>query len=217
MFRTTAALGLLAASFGATDIAQAQYYPPYYQAPAPHYRGAPPAQWDIDDMPVGSVPGDIDRPQPRANTAPDQGYRQPYPATQPYPGLQPSAGNQPYPGTQPYPSAQPYPGTQPYPQSGAQLVRTTEAAGHADAAFLAASTMVALGTADEAMAELYELKRIRGSDVDVPAAIRDHAAAIGADFMVMGGYGHSRLREFILGGVTRTILTSSTIPVLMSH
>jgi len=62
-----------------------------------------------------------------------------------------------------------------------------------------------------------ELKRIRGSDVDVPAAIRDHAAAIGADFMVMGGYGHSRLREFILGGVTRTILTSSTIPVLMSH
>ncbi len=33
----------------------------------------------------------------------------------------------------------------------------------------------------------------------------------------MGGYGHSRLREFILGGVTRTILTSSTIPVLMSH
>jgi nucleotide-binding universal stress UspA family protein len=62
-----------------------------------------------------------------------------------------------------------------------------------------------------------ELKRIRAGDVDVPAAIRDHAAEIGANFMVMGGYGHSRLREFILGGVTRTILTSSTIPVLMSH
>jgi nucleotide-binding universal stress UspA family protein len=62
-----------------------------------------------------------------------------------------------------------------------------------------------------------ELTRIRAGDVDVSAAIRDHAAEVGADFMVMGGYGHSRLREFILGGVTRTILTSSTIPVLMSH
>jgi nucleotide-binding universal stress UspA family protein len=62
-----------------------------------------------------------------------------------------------------------------------------------------------------------ELKRVSAGDVDVPSAIRSHAAEIGADFMVMGGYGHSRLREFILGGVTRTILTSSTIPVLMSH
>jgi nucleotide-binding universal stress UspA family protein len=61
------------------------------------------------------------------------------------------------------------------------------------------------------------LKRVSAGDVDVPSAIRAHAAATGADFMVMGGYGHSRLREFILGGVTRTILTSSTIPVLMSH
>jgi nucleotide-binding universal stress UspA family protein len=62
-----------------------------------------------------------------------------------------------------------------------------------------------------------ELKRLAPGNVDVPSAIRAHAAEIGADFMVMGGYGHSRLREFILGGVTRTILTSSTIPVLMSH
>jgi nucleotide-binding universal stress UspA family protein len=62
-----------------------------------------------------------------------------------------------------------------------------------------------------------EVKRVSSGDVDVPSAIRSHAAETGADFMVMGGYGHSRLREFILGGVTRTILTSSTIPVLMSH
>jgi mono/diheme cytochrome c family protein len=33
----------------------------------------------------------------------------------------------------------------------------------------------------------------------------------------MGGYGHSRLREFVLGGVTREILTSMTVPTLMSH
>jgi nucleotide-binding universal stress UspA family protein len=62
-----------------------------------------------------------------------------------------------------------------------------------------------------------ELKRVSAGNVDVPSAIRAQIAETGADFMVMGGYGHSRLREFILGGVTRTILTSSTIPVLMSH
>jgi nucleotide-binding universal stress UspA family protein len=61
------------------------------------------------------------------------------------------------------------------------------------------------------------LKRVTSGTTDVPAAIRAQAEENGADFMVMGGYGHSRLREFILGGVTRTILTSSTIPVLMSH
>ncbi len=53
------------------------------------------------------------------------------------------------------------------PTSGAALVKTTEAGGHADAAFLAASTMVALGTADEQMAGLYEAHRIRV--VTVPA------------------------------------------------
>jgi nucleotide-binding universal stress UspA family protein len=35
--------------------------------------------------------------------------------------------------------------------------------------------------------------------------------------IVMGGYGHSRLREFILGGATRGILAEMTVPVLMSH
>ena len=35
--------------------------------------------------------------------------------------------------------------------------------------------------------------------------------------MVMGGYGHSRFREFILGGATRGILQAMILPVLMSH
>jgi nucleotide-binding universal stress UspA family protein len=39
----------------------------------------------------------------------------------------------------------------------------------------------------------------------------------GSDLIVMGGYGHTRLREFVLGGVTQTILASMTVPVLMSH
>jgi len=62
-----------------------------------------------------------------------------------------------------------------------------------------------------------EVRRIPGGDVDVADALLSHAADSGADFMVMGGYGHSRLREFVLGGVTRTILRSMTVPTLMAH
>jgi len=52
---------------------------------------------------------------------------------------------------------------------------------------------------------------------DIGAALLSHAAESGADFMVMGGYGHSRLREYILGGTTRQVLASMTLPVLMTH
>ncbi len=62
-----------------------------------------------------------------------------------------------------------------------------------------------------------EVKRIAKGDIHVQDAILDYVADSGADFIVMGGYGHSRLREFILGGVTRSILASMTVPVLMSH
>jgi nucleotide-binding universal stress UspA family protein len=62
-----------------------------------------------------------------------------------------------------------------------------------------------------------EIKRIPAGQVDAQTAILSHAANSGADFIVMGGYGHSRLREFILGGVTRSILKSMPVPVLMSH
>jgi nucleotide-binding universal stress UspA family protein len=61
------------------------------------------------------------------------------------------------------------------------------------------------------------VKRIAKGDIRVEDVILSYAADSGADFMVMGGYGHSRLREFILGGVTRGILNSMTVPVLMSH
>jgi nucleotide-binding universal stress UspA family protein len=54
-------------------------------------------------------------------------------------------------------------------------------------------------------------------DISVENVILSYAADNAADFLVMGGYGHSRLREFILGGVTRGILASMTLPVLMSH
>jgi nucleotide-binding universal stress UspA family protein len=62
-----------------------------------------------------------------------------------------------------------------------------------------------------------ELKPLTKGDLAIEDVILSYAADSGADFMVMGGYGHSRLREFILGGVTRGILASMTLPVLMSH
>jgi nucleotide-binding universal stress UspA family protein len=62
-----------------------------------------------------------------------------------------------------------------------------------------------------------DVKRIAGGNIDVADALLSHAADASADFIVMGGYGHSRLREFVLGGVTRNILRSMTAPVLLSH
>jgi nucleotide-binding universal stress UspA family protein len=52
---------------------------------------------------------------------------------------------------------------------------------------------------------------------DAGEALLSAAADLGADLMVMGAYGHTRFREVILGGVTRTVLQSMTVPVLMAH
>jgi nucleotide-binding universal stress UspA family protein len=62
-----------------------------------------------------------------------------------------------------------------------------------------------------------DVKRTALGDIDVADVLLSHAADVGSDFIVMGGYGHSRLREFVLGGVTRSIFRSMTAPVLMSH
>jgi nucleotide-binding universal stress UspA family protein len=61
------------------------------------------------------------------------------------------------------------------------------------------------------------VNRIPLGDVDVADALLSHAADSGATFVVMGAYGHSRLREFILGGATRGILQAMTVPTLLSH
>jgi nucleotide-binding universal stress UspA family protein len=62
-----------------------------------------------------------------------------------------------------------------------------------------------------------EVAHITHGDLDIGDALLSHSVDVGADFMVMGGYGHSRLREFVLGGVTRDILRTMTLPTLMSH
>lgn len=56
-----------------------------------------------------------------------------------------------------------------------------------------------------------------GSEIDVGNALLSCAAEQGTDLIVMGCYGHSRFREILLGGATRVILESMTVPVLMAH
>jgi nucleotide-binding universal stress UspA family protein len=54
-------------------------------------------------------------------------------------------------------------------------------------------------------------------DVDVGDVILSRASDIGADLIVMGAWGHSRVRELVMGGATRSLLDEMTVPVLFSH
>jgi len=51
----------------------------------------------------------------------------------------------------------------------------------------------------------------------VADAVLNHVSDNSNDLVVMGGYGHSRMREFLFGGATREILEAMTVPVLMAH
>ena len=57
----------------------------------------------------------------------------------------------------------------------------------------------------------------RGQQFGYPPDYFPGAADFGTDLVVMGGYGHSRWRELVLGGATRSMLKAMTVPVLMSH
>jgi len=58
---------------------------------------------------------------------------------------------------------------------------------------------------------------ITGADVAVGDLLLSYVADHDIDLIVMGSYGHTRLREVVLGGATRTLLRHMTVPVLMSH
>ena len=60
------------------------------------------------------------------------------------------------------------------------------------------------------------LERERGL-LAIEEVIENVAGEIGADLLVMGAFGHSRLREVLLGGVTRYFLKDSSIPLLLAH
>jgi len=62
-----------------------------------------------------------------------------------------------------------------------------------------------------------EARNDAGGAIAVPDLLLSLAADLSSDLLVMGAYGHSRLRELIMGGVTRAILDHMTLPVLMSH
>ena len=62
-----------------------------------------------------------------------------------------------------------------------------------------------------------ESSSIRGGDRSIGAALQEHAVKIGGKLLVMGGYGHSRVRDFVLGGATEGVLADLRLPVLLSH
>lgn len=62
-----------------------------------------------------------------------------------------------------------------------------------------------------------EVQRTALGDLDTGSAILNAAAETGADLIVMGAYGHTRLSEWVFGGATRSILQAMTVPVLLSH
>jgi nucleotide-binding universal stress UspA family protein len=118
-------------------------------------------------------------------------------------------------------------------KDGPEAARALTAA----APLLAKADRVIVLTADEGDAETCE--RVRSADRiaalfrrhgatsdarlvvpggrDLPDAILDTARASGADIVVMGGYGHSRLRELMFGGFTRHVLEKSSLPIFLFH
>lgn len=61
------------------------------------------------------------------------------------------------------------------------------------------------------------IEQIVAPEIQFADVVMNHAADNRADLLVMGGYGHSRWREFVLGGATRGVLSSMTVPTLMAH
>lgn len=62
-----------------------------------------------------------------------------------------------------------------------------------------------------------QVERTVSAGIGVGNTLLSRASDLEADLLVMGAYGHSRVRELLLGGATRTVLTSMTVPVLMAH
>ena len=59
--------------------------------------------------------------------------------------------------------------------------------------------------------------RVEMTDIDIADAMLSQAADLNTDLIVMGAYGHARWTERVLGGATRGLLATMTVPVLMSH
>lgn len=62
-----------------------------------------------------------------------------------------------------------------------------------------------------------EVVLIEAEDCPIAETLQRSAIGRGCKLLVMGGYGHSRMREFVLGGATRGVLSDLLLPVLLSH
>lgn len=62
-----------------------------------------------------------------------------------------------------------------------------------------------------------EARHVVSREISIADTILSSASDLGSDLLVMGAYGHSRLRELVLGGVTRAVLQHLAMPALMSH
>ena len=83
---------------------------------------------------------------------------------------------------------------------------------------------LAATAAAEDVVRMLDRKGIKGEAVIVQAqgrsvaeALQDSARHADADLLALGGFGHSRLRDFVLGGVTKDVLAQAAMPVLLSH
>ncbi|WP_213736938.1 universal stress protein [Bradyrhizobium sp. dw_411] len=86
-----------------------------------------------------------------------------------------------------------------------------------DAEIAADASVAALQTHLTRRGLTARVERMEADRTDIQPTILSVAADAGLDLIAMGGYGHSRLNERILGGVTRGMLQSMTVPTLMSH
>jgi nucleotide-binding universal stress UspA family protein len=80
------------------------------------------------------------------------------------------------------------------------------------------------GQIAEALASSLERRGVSARPISVPIgrrkiaeALQDAALESGADLLAMGGFGHSRIRDFILGGATKGVFADLRLPVLLSH
>ncbi|QDQ81095.1 universal stress protein [Paraburkholderia megapolitana] len=95
------------------------------------------------------------------------------------------------------------------------VVIINEAKSGALANRIAGSDIAAFTARHGVNVEVHDVELAHGEAIgDV---LLSQAADLGADLLVMGCYGHARWHELVMGGVTRTILKSMTVPVLMSH
>ncbi len=64
---------------------------------------------------------------------------------------------------------------------------------------------------------MLEIDSVSAAGREIGDVLADHASSHDADLLVMGAYGHSRLRDFVLGGATKSMLARPPLPLLLSH